>query len=156
MKVKAAAKAHVCYPAHMFPRSSTHARRKQGEGLVDKLTQASRGFLISGPGQVALGVGPLTQRPRITEKQIPTLFHTYVRLHKNKLQQEGRKNKQQLWEGKDSEKDAETDVWRRLSVRPKRSGPFACEIVSSWEEVQKVDLLQRGSDEAPTSESHPP
>lgn len=47
----------------------------------------------------ALGVGPLTQRPRITEKQIPTSLHTYVLLHKNKLDQEGRRNKQQLWGG---------------------------------------------------------
>lgn len=29
--------------------------KKQGEGLVDKLTQASRGFLISGRGQVGIG-----------------------------------------------------------------------------------------------------
>lgn len=55
VNVKAASKAHVCYPAHMFPQCSTHARGRWGEGLVDKLTQASRGFLISGPGQVGIG-----------------------------------------------------------------------------------------------------
>lgn len=49
----------------------THTLRKTqrwGEGLSDKLTKASRGFLISGAGQLGIGRWLLTQRPRLTEK----------------------------------------------------------------------------------------
>ena len=46
------------HAAHVFPPTGTHAhgnRRDEGEGLADKLTEASRGFLIRGVGQVGIG-----------------------------------------------------------------------------------------------------
>lgn len=46
------------HAAHVFPQTGTHAhgnRRDEGEGLADKLSEASRGFLIGGVGQVGIG-----------------------------------------------------------------------------------------------------
>lgn len=49
------------------PRTHTDTQRWE-EGLFDKLTKASRGFLISGMGQLGIGSWRLTQLPRFTEK----------------------------------------------------------------------------------------
>lgn len=115
VNVKAASEADVCYPAHMFPQPSTHAQDKQGEGLVEA-EPGQQGLFDQRSGPSGHWVLDCLRNGRELQRNKSPLYFTHMfLLHKNKLHQEGTKNKQQLWEEKQSEKDTEADVWKRLS-----------------------------------------
>lgn len=76
----------------LTPSRGAHAPAGQREGLVDKLTRASGGFLISGPGQVGIGRWTSLRNSRELQSGKSPLYFTRVfRLRKNKRQRGGRR-----------------------------------------------------------------
>lgn len=57
-----------CVPSDRHVQTRLGQHRSEGRGFLTSWPKASRGFLISGAGQLGIGCWPLTQRPRLTEK----------------------------------------------------------------------------------------
>lgn len=78
VNVKAASKAHVCYPAHMFPQSSTHAREKAGGGACRQADPGQQGLFDQRSGPSGHWVLDCLRNGRELQRNKSPLYFTHM------------------------------------------------------------------------------